>query len=99
MMPRAMKTVDAQFKRFQRGTTLVTNLEAILVIFQQKKIWFFSYPDPKNLPETKQKSSIVISLAEFSRQSYIDSVAWLLVITLIQVYDEKEQKEIKKYTI
>lgn len=49
---RVMKTVDAQRKRFQRGTILATNLEPILLIFWQK-MWFVFYPCTKNLSETK----------------------------------------------
>lgn len=41
-------------------------------------------PCPKNLPAAKLKSSIFISLTvEISRQPNIDSVLWLLVITLM----------------
>lgn len=28
---------------------------------------------------------------EISRQSRVDSIVWLVVVTLIQIYDEKEQ--------
>lgn len=33
---------------------------------------------------------------EISRQSNIDSVLWLLVITFMQIYNEKEQAEQRK---
>ena len=34
-----------------------------------------------------------MTLAEISRQPNIDSVLWLLVVTLMQIYNEKEQAE------
>lgn len=52
---------------------------------------------PKNLPEAKSKSFGVISFAEeISRQSTIDSVMWLLVVTVVQIYSEKKQAKQEK---
>lgn len=49
---------------------------------------------PKNLPEAKLKSNGVISLLEaILRQPNVESVAWLSVITLLQVHNEQEQLE------
>lgn len=51
---------------------------------------------PKNSPEANQKSNRLISLAEkISKQPNSDFVIWLLIITLIQVYNEKEYMEQK----
>lgn len=48
-------------------------------------------PCLRNPPEAKLKDFELILLAEeISRQLYIDVVMWLLVITLEQVYNEKE---------
>ena len=59
-------------------------------------------PCPKNFPEAKLKSNGLISLVEeVLRKPNIDSIAWLLVITLMQIYYEKEQvnKKITKHNI
>ena len=49
----------------------------------------------KNLPEAKSKSFGLIQFAEeISKQYNIDFVIWLLVLTLIQIYKEKEQVEL-----
>ena len=49
---------------------------------------------PKSLSETKVKSFGLIPLAEeVLIQSSIDSVVLLLVATLIQIYNKKEQAE------
>jgi hypothetical protein len=47
----------------------------------------------RNLSEAKLKSFGLMTLAEISRQPNIDSVLWLLVVTLMQIYNEKEQAE------
>ena len=48
----------------------------------------------KNLSEAKLKSFWLMALAEeISRQPSDDSVLWLLVLTLMEIYDEKEQDE------
>ena len=48
----------------------------------------------KNLPEAKLKSFGLIALAkEMSKQPSNDSVMWLLVFTLMQIYNETEQSE------
>lgn len=63
------------------------------------------WPCPKNLPEAKLKTNGQISLAnEISRQHNIDSVGWILLVTLMQLYNEKEQakqgKKLKRmYTL
>ena len=45
-------------------------------------------------PETKLKSSGLIKLAEkISKQSSIVCIVWLLVATLTQIYNEKEQAD------
>ena len=50
------------------------------------------FPHLKNLPEVKLKRSGLISLAEdVSRQPDVDCAMRLLVITLMQLYNEKEQ--------
>ena len=48
-------------------------------------------PCSKNLCEGKLQSFDLVSKTEISRQPSIDSVTWLLVIILVQVYIEKEQ--------
>ena len=49
-------------------------------------------PCPKNLPEAKVKSFGLIPLEEeISKQPGIDSVIWLLVITLMEIYNEKKK--------
>lgn len=55
-----------------------------------------SCPYPKNLPEVNTKR--LISLAEaVSKQHNIECVAWLLLITLIQVNCSKGQVSGEKY--
>ena len=52
---------------------------------------------PKTLLEAKLKSNGFISLVEeISRQTNIDSVTWLLLIALMQVYNKKKSKQGKK---
>jgi hypothetical protein len=52
---------------------------------------------PGNLPEAKLESFGLMVLAkEVSRQASIDSALWLLVVTLMQIYNEEEQAEQKK---
>ena len=49
---------------------------------------------PKSLPEAKVKRFGLILLAEeISKQPCIDAVMWLLLFTLLQIYNEKEQAE------
>lgn len=49
-------------------------------------------PSLKNLLEADLKSFGLIKLAEeISKQPSIDFVTWLLVFTLMQIYNEKEQ--------
>lgn len=48
----------------------------------------------KNLPEAKLKSYGQIPLSEdISKQPSIDCVMWLLMPSLMQIYNEKEQVE------
>lgn len=55
-------------------------------------------PCPKHLPETKVKSSgIILLLEEISKQLRIDFVMWFLVVTLVNIYNEKEQAEQRYY--
>lgn len=51
MEPRYIWTVEAQFKRFQRGTILATGPEAISVIFWGENVAAFCLC-VKNLPKT-----------------------------------------------
>lgn len=53
--------------------------------------WAREYSCPDRLPEAKLKSIRLISLVVISRQPNMDSVTWLLVIIIVQVYNEKEQ--------
>ena len=47
---------------------------------------------PKCISEAQLKSFGLIPFAkEISKQPGIDSVVWLLVVTLIEIYHEKEQ--------
>ena len=49
-------------------------------------------PCLKSLPEAKVKSFGLIPLAEkISKQPRIVFVMWLLVVTLVKIYNEKEQ--------
>ena len=49
-------------------------------------------PCLKSLPEAKVKRFGLILLAEeISKQPIIASVVWLLVFTLVEIYNEKEQ--------
>jgi len=56
---------------------------------------FFSFCSClKSLPEAKLKKSfgLITKLAEkISEQPSIDSVVWLLMFTLMKIYNEKEQ--------
>lgn len=48
----------------------------------------------KNLPEAKLESyELTILAEEVSRQPNIDYGDWLLVATLVQIYNEKEETE------
>lgn len=48
----------------------------------------------KNLPEAKLESyELTILAEEVSRQPNIDYIDWLLVATLVQIYNEKEERE------
>lgn len=60
IMLRAMWTVEARFKRFQRGTLLTPGLETNLGIFGKRVAAF--YP----MPEAKLKGNALISFPEIS---------------------------------
>ena len=53
---------------------------------------------PINLPEAKLKSFILIWSAEISRQPSIHCVLWLLVVSVMQMYNEKQTKKQKQKT-
>jgi hypothetical protein len=51
----------------------------------------------KSLPEAKFEELWINLLAyEMSKQGCMDSVLWLLVFTLMQIYNEKEQAKQRK---
>lgn len=51
-------------------------------------------PCPKNLPKATLKSfGLIASTEETSKQPSINSVVWLLVLTLTEIYNEKEQEK------
>lgn len=61
-----------------------------------KNIAYFC-PWTKNFPEAKLKSNGLIPLVEeVSKQPDTDSVVWLLVMPLMQIYNEKEQAQHKR---
>jgi hypothetical protein len=89
VMLRAMWTREVGFQRFQRRTILATELD-VLWYFGNECGFFYSCP--KNMPEAKLESFRPISWAEeISRKSNTDLVTGLLVTTLMQVYNEREQ--------
>lgn len=50
------------------------------------------YPHPKNLSKDRYKNNGLISLVEeISQEPNTDSVTWLLLITLLLVYNDKGQ--------
>lgn len=52
------------------------------------------YLCPKNFSEAKFKGSRLIPLVdEVSGQPHVDCIIWLLVITVVWIYNEKEQVE------
>ena len=54
----------------------------------------YFFPCLNSLPETKVKRFVLIPLAEeILKQSSIDSVVWLSLATLIQIYNEKVNAE------
>lgn len=91
---RAMCPMKAQFRRFQRRRIL----ETILVMCWQR-MWLLSALCPKkSLSKTKLKRFGQMPLVEASKQPSTDCARWLSVITIIQIYNEKEpimQKEIE----
>lgn len=87
---RAMRTMETQLKRFQRGMKLGAGLETILVM-----LWccgfktFFSLVLRISL-RPNLESFQLISLAEgISRQPNIDPLTWLPVLILLWVYRER----------
>ena len=59
--------------------------------FLVKKVAAFC-PCPKSLPEAKVKSFGLILLAEEISKQF-KTVVWLLVLTFMKIYNEKEQAE------
>lgn len=51
------------------------------------------------MPMGKLKSLGLMILAEIPSQSSIDSIMWLLVVTLMQIYNENKQTEQEKRSI
>jgi hypothetical protein len=49
--------------------------------------------------ENKLRNLELDALAEISKQLIIDCVIWLLVMTVIQTYNEKKQAKQEKYKI
>lgn len=76
--------MDTKLKKFLRGIILETRLEITHGILAKNIATFCLYL--KNMRED-QLSSRLICLIEVSRQPNIDSVIWLLVITLMQIYN------------
>jgi len=51
-------------------------------------MWLLSALFQKNLPEAKLKTfELMVFVEEISKQSSINYVMWLLVVTLIQIYN------------
>ena len=79
-------------KRFQRRKLLCGLETGLVVLWSRNGCSFFC---PKSLPEAKVKGFGSVLLAEeISKQSSIDSVMWLLVLTMMKIYNEKEQVEL-----
>ena len=50
----------------------------------------------QSLPEAKEKRLGLIPLSEeISKQPRIDSIVWLLVVTVMNIYNEEKQENIK----
>ena len=93
-----IRTMETQQKKFHGEGILVSGLEIILVIFQQRLLVALC-PCSKNLLEATLKSFGLMTLAEeISRESSTDSVIQLLVITLMQIYNKMKEAEQKKNT-
>lgn len=86
--------METQPQSYQKETISAPGLETILVIMWQRHGLC-----PKSLLAAKLKSNRLTSLVkEILKQPNIDSVRWLLAISLMRIYNEKEQvgqKEIK----
>lgn len=79
---------ESLIKRFQRSK-LLTGMKIIPCDITAKDVVAFCL-FPRSLPEAKLKSHGLISLGEeISIQFNIDSLTWLLVIILMQIYNEK----------
>lgn len=66
-----LRTVGTQFKRFQKERILVITLDHFYDILAKNMTAFC--PCPKNLPEAKLKSFVLMALAEnISRQPHTD---------------------------
>ena len=56
----------------------------------RQRMWLLIVLVLKNLPEAKVRTFRLMGLAEeISRQPNIEYVMWLLVVTLLQIYNEK----------
>lgn len=101
---RAMWVMEAQLKRLQRGMVLATGLETLFVIiFSKNEVAFCLCPE--NLPGAKLKSTGLVSLSEFSRQTNLDCSMVIIshyrpaqAVSLGLVYNEKEQAGQKEKT-
>lgn len=91
---RAIWTMETQPQSYQKETISAPGLETILVIMWQRYGLC-----PKSLLAAKLKSNGLTSLVkEILKQPNIGSVMWLLAISLMRIYNEREQvgqKEIK----
>ena len=81
-----------EIKKFQREEFLYVAYRLVLWYFGKESEFFLSCL--KSLSEDKVKNFGLIPLAEeISKQPSIDSVLWLLIVTLVKIYNEKEQAE------
>ena len=84
-------------KRFQRKWILVCSLEIVLMIFWwQKKMAAFALVWKSCLRLKGKKFGLILLTEEISKQSSRDSVMWFLAITLMKIYNEKDQVDLDK---
>jgi hypothetical protein len=89
--------MEGQLKNFPRATVLAAVLETILVIFWQRVYLLSTHVLRICLRLNSKVTDRLVSLVdEISRQAHIDSFTWLLVVTHMQIYNEKEQVEQKE---
>lgn len=99
---RAVWMMEAQLKSLQRGATLVTEPETVTVIFWQRMWLPFVLVLRTYLRPNLTYSRLISLVEDISRETNINYVKWLLVIILIQVFSESEQKgrrENKMYSL